>query len=135
MLEDVYGSYDPSTEDNTVTIKFDCDKLAEDGGKLSLFLQAHIHTNTHTHTEVVVDKVANLKRNLFGAPFDSCFHALKTDGVKLGAISYDYRKDGTLFLCPGNGNVAVIFQLYYKDDTDQELAKILLNEFTEVQRS
>jgi len=115
-MEDIYEKYKPTVDGNTVTLKFDADDLPEDA-------------------EVVVDKIANLKRNLYGAPFDSCFHALKEDGVKLDPIAYEYRKDGLMFLVPSEDNVAIIFQMYYPDETDQELAKILLNEFTEVQRS
>ena len=115
-LEETYEKYEPNVDGNTVTLKFDADNLPED-------------------PEAVVEKIANLKRNLFGAPFESCFYALKEDGVKLDPIAYEYRKDGLMFLVPSKDNVAVIFQMYFPDETDQELAKILLNEFTEVQRS
>lgn len=116
LLDEEFGKYDPKFEDGAVTVTLDCDSLPDE-------------------PEAVVSKLANLKRSLYGAPFDQCFHALAAGESGLSPICYEYRNNGKVFLKPGEGNVAVVFQIEFEDKTDQELAKIILQEFADVQRA
>jgi len=117
-LKEEYGKYSPSydADSQTVQISFDCDDLPEG-------------------PEEVITKVSLLKRKMYGAPFDQVFHSILNDESEtLGPICFDYRKDGKMFLKPGDKQVAVIIQLNFSDATDVELAKILMTEFAEAQR-
>jgi len=116
LVDQEFGKYGAVYDEGTLTLKIDCDDLPE-------------------APETVVSKLANLKRKVYGAPFDQCLIALAAGDDSLSPICYKYRKDSRIFLTPGKGHVAVVVQIIFNDLTDQELAKIVLQEFAEAQRA
>lgn len=116
LVDQEYEKYGATYADSTLTLKIDCDDLPE-------------------APEIVVAKIANLKRKVYGAPFDQCLHALSSGDSSITPFCYKYRKDSRIFLTPGDGHVAVVVQIIFADTTDQELAKIVLQEFAEAQRA
>lgn len=114
LMKEDFSEYNPKFEGDTLTVKFDCDSLPE-------------------KPEDVIRKVSLLKRKLYGAPFDQCFHALKEgESNDLAPICYHYRKDSMMFIKPGNDQIAVVVQLYFEDATDKQLVEIIMREFSEV---
>lgn len=119
LLDKEYGKYKASvdTDNCTVTLNIDCDDLPE-------------------APELVVSKISNLKRKIYGAPFDQCLIALANGALdSIKPIIYKFRKDGRVYLIPGKGNVAVVIQICFSDETDRELAEIVLQEFADSQRT
>ena len=85
--------------------------------------------------DVVAKKFSELKRNIVGAPFTQCFNAL-LDGTsgELPPIRIDFRERETIYIVPGKGNVAIIFAFDFPDPTDAAIARVFLQEFSEVRK-
>jgi actin related protein 2/3 complex, subunit 2 len=100
----------------TVTIKFDCEKIAE------------------ADKEDFVEKVSNLKLHCESGPMVAAFTALGQGGKAGPVITLNYRKSESLYICPRDGKVVVIMMLDFEDMTEKAMAKTFLSEFVEAQR-
>ena len=99
-----------------VAIEFDCDSLPDPVQFLEL--------------------ISQLKRHVLGGPLDRAFTALvEKRSASLPVTMFDYRAGETIFVCPSESKVVVVFLVDFADLTDKAVAKIFLQEFVEAQRT
>ena len=83
-----------------------------------------------------LEKVADLKKWVFGGPMDRAFKALVSGKVTDTSIKrFDIRSDETIFVCPKQDRVVVIIYMSFVDTTDKALSKVFLQEFAECKRA
>ena len=85
--------------------------------------------------EQLVEKVSNLGRNLYGAPFLKALTAL-VDGTteQFKPVTLHYRDHEQIFVVASPHVVQVIYSLSFTDTVDQELARVFSVEFAEAGR-
>lgn len=95
--------------------------------------------DTITDKPRFLQNISELRRNVFGGPLDRAFTALtqrRSESVPAASIpKFEYRKGETIFICPSNSKVVVIFLVDFADVTDKAIAKVFLQEFVEAQRT
>ncbi|RTG83962.1 actin related protein 2/3 complex, subunit 2, partial [Schistosoma bovis] len=86
---------------------------------------------------LIAQKAALLKRNCFAAVFEKFFefHAsMGEDAVGCKKAVIHYRPDETLYISALADRVTVIFSTVFKESDDLIIAKVFLQELTEVRR-
>ncbi|KAK4467779.1 hypothetical protein MN116_008484 [Schistosoma mekongi] len=120
LLQREYGQYllNKPEEGCSVSLLFDLEHLPENYALLA-------------------QKAASLKRNCFAAVFEKFFelHAsMGEEAVGCKRAVIHYRPDETLYISALADRVTVIFSTVFKEFDDLILAKVLLQELTEVRR-
>jgi hypothetical protein len=82
-------------------------------------------------TDVLIDKAANIRTMLLGAPLFLAFRSLKGGASVPAAIPY--RGSDVLYTIPRPEHVAVVFLLNFEDPTEKNIARIIAQEFVENQ--
>ena len=75
----------------------------------------------------MIDQIASLKRNVLGAPFDTCFEALKKGSASsLSPIEIPFRPTEKIYVQPKDDRIVVVFSVCFEDKTDQAIARVFL---------
>lgn len=97
----------------------------------------------------LVDKLSLLRRNAMAAPFELAFAMFdemaaeardfepgtyEADPAKLEVMAVRYRDEETIYVQPNFDRVTVIFSTGFKDETDQVLGKVFIQEFVDARR-
>lgn len=85
-----------------------------------------------TYPEVVA-RVSQLRRNAFAAPFERAFASVLAKAPS-AETCVRYRMREPVFVLPRGDRVSVIFSLEFEDPTDRAVARIIAQEFIEMQR-
>lgn len=86
--------------------------------------------------EELLKNISQIKMHLLGGPLDSAFTALVSKrSISNKVVSINYRPNETMFICPSESKVVVVFLVDFADITDKALAKIFLTQFMEAQRT
>jgi actin related protein 2/3 complex subunit 2 len=91
--------------------------------------------STLTDKETFLNNISQLKRHVIGGPIKKAFEACvagSADGMSV--MKLDYRAGESMFVCPSNNKVVVIFMVDMPDQTDKQVARIYLQQFFEAQR-
>jgi actin related protein 2/3 complex subunit 2 len=118
VIDRLFPGYDVAPDSGyCVTLQIDCDRIQIDKNKL-------------------ITDLSELKRHLLGGPLDRAFKSLleKKSG-DLPMMQVNYRATESMFVCPSASKIVVIFQVDFADQTDKAMAKIILQEFVEAQRT
>jgi len=99
-----------------VTLNFDLAKTRDDKEKAQL-----------------IDSLATLKTYTIGGVFDHLISAL-LDGQVEKPISFNLRSDNTVYFCPRDDRVTIIFGIDFNDKVDKAIAKVFMQEFAEARR-
>lgn len=98
---------------------------------------------------LLVEKLSLLKRNAMAAPFERAFKkfdemAKEAQEFEIGSyqptesqteiMTIKYRDEETIFVQPNYDRVTIIFSTGFKDETDQVLGKVFLQEFVDARR-
>lgn len=98
---------------------------------------------------LLVEKLSLLKRNAMAAPFERAFRKfdeMSKEAQQFEIGSYEpteaqtevmtikYRDEETIFVQPNYDRVTIIFSTGFKDETDQVLGKVFLQEFVDARR-
>ncbi|CAH8628465.1 unnamed protein product [Heterobilharzia americana] len=105
----------------------------EDGCSVSLLYDLE---NLPENLSLLAQKAALLKRNCFAAVFEKFFEfqALGEEAVGCKTAVIHYRPDETLYISALADRVTVIFSTVFKEADDLIIAKVFLQELTEVRR-
>jgi len=117
-LKAIYGNLLQSSPEKgyDVSLQFDIDNIPGDKQKF-------------------IETVSLLKRHLMAAPFKRTFQAVLSGSASSNVISIDYRDDESIYIKGGQDAVTVIFSINFKDPSDQVLARVFLQEFSDARRS
>ncbi|GMM51359.1 Arc35 protein [Starmerella bacillaris] len=98
---------------------------------------------------LLVDKLSLLKRNAMAAPFELAFQQFdemskEAQQFEIGSytptdaqtevMAIKYRDEETIYIQPNWDRVTIIFSTGFKDETDQVLGKVFLQEFVDARR-
>lgn len=113
-IEKYYGEYKASAEVGyDITLQIKLDQVAE--------------------KEAAIKKLQLMKANITGGVFDYFFQAL-LDGQKKSQLKFDLRSDTTVYFCPRDDRVTVIFSVDFKEHSDKVIAKVFLQEFVDARK-
>ncbi|KAJ1567481.1 hypothetical protein HK405_005811 [Cladochytrium tenue] len=90
-------------------------------------------TQIHEDPEVLVKKLSLLKRNAMAAPFEAAF-ATQAAGSAGDLMTVHYRDEEAIFIQAQPDRVTVIFSTVFKEETDQILGRVFLQEFVDARR-
>lgn len=100
-----------------------------------LTLQVSLNQVTPDSAAPVILNLANLKRNVLGAPLDQCFSALKAGtSASLSPIQLPYRPNENIYVQPQADRIVMVYSICFDDKTDQAIARTFLQEFAEAGR-
>lgn len=78
---------------------------------------------------------ACMKRNLLGFPLARALEGLVEESKALTKdVVIQYRPQESIYVCPDQGKVTVVYALSFPDPNDMEIAKVFLEEFTVAKR-
>jgi actin related protein 2/3 complex subunit 2 len=78
---------------------------------------------------------ACMKRNLLGFPLARALEGLVDESKALTTdVVINYRPEESIYVCPDQGKVTVVYALSFPDPNDMEIAKVFLEEFTVAKR-
>ncbi|KAJ3209268.1 hypothetical protein HDU82_001095 [Entophlyctis luteolus] len=83
--------------------------------------------------DVLVKKLALLKRNALAAPFEAAFLA-QEEGRQTGVMTVNYRDQESIFIMGFPDRVTVIFSTVFKEEADQIYGRVFLQEFVDARR-
>jgi len=122
ILAREYGSYVVDVEPGyDFTLEFDLEKEIAD-------------------KDILIKKVALLKRNALAAPFERAFaeqHRFEDEhqaNPEATLMSIHYRPDEAIYVQASQDRVTVIFSTLFKEETDRILGKVFLQEFVDARR-
>jgi len=76
-----------------------------------------------------------LKRHLFAAPLKKIFQEVEAGKPPAGVLCIDYRDEEAMYIKAEGDRVIVIYSINFRDQGDQTLAKIFLQEFADVRKT
>jgi hypothetical protein len=75
-------------------------------------------------------KVSSMRRHLLGAPIIKALQGVKTGtGGSLPFMGLETRPTEALFVKPGNDRCTIVFALNFPDETDNAIARVMLQQF------
>lgn len=83
--------------------------------------------------EKTVKALSLLKPTIIGGVFDHFFSAL-LDGKKPDEFKFDLRSDTTVYFCPRDDRVTIIFSVDFMENVDKVIAKVFLQEFVDARK-
>jgi len=87
-----------------------------------------ILVDDHRNDEDLVKKLGLLKAKVLGGVFDHFITAV-LNKESVDDWSFNLRHDTTIYFCPREDRVIIIFGLDFKEHTDKVMAKVFLQEF------
>jgi len=116
-MKAIYGNMVKSPEAGFhFTLQFDSDNIPGDKSKFP-------------------EAISLLKRHLLAAPFKKIFTEVDSGKTPAGVICLEYRDQEAIYLKAEQDRVIVIFSINFKDQGDQVLAKIFLQEFADARKT
>jgi len=88
----------------------------------------HIKFADIKNAAATIQKLSLVKSKITGGVFDHFFTALMED-KKVDKFKFDLRADTTIFMCPRNDRVTVVFEVNFQIKMDQVIAGVMLKEF------
>ena len=104
---------------------------AEEGFDLTLCFDI---ANLPEDPETLVSKCSELKRNLMAAPLEQAFMAVQQKTAPPPPCSLPFREDEWMYIFPGDSKVTVFFSVCFKDQNEQAIARVFLQEFAEAKQ-
>ncbi|KAI9362934.1 Arp2/3 complex, 34 kd subunit p34-Arc-domain-containing protein [Zopfochytrium polystomum] len=116
VLRREYGSlFLPTPQDGfEVSLRIDLQQLPSDKDEL-------------------IRKLSLLKRNALAAPFEAAF-AVQAEGGTSELMTVRYRDEEAIYIQAQPDRVTVIFSTVFKEETDQILGRVFLQEFVDARR-
>lgn len=105
-----------------------------------LTLEFNLTTIAPSEASDLIQELAQIKRNLLGAPLSQCFVAMMmmanngTTSAPPRPIQIQYRQNETLYIQPKEDRIVVVYSICFEDKTDQAIARVFLQEFAETGR-
>jgi len=90
----------------------------------------NINIPSVSEKDALVKKLSLIKSTLIGGVFDTFFTALLED-KKLEQFKFNLRSDTTVYFCPRDDRVTVIFSVDFAESVDKVIAKVFLQEFVD----
>jgi len=116
-MKAIYGSMVINPEAGFhFTLQFDSDKIPGDKAKFP-------------------EAISLVKRHLLAAPFKKMFNEVDAGKTPAGVICLDYRDQEAIYLKAEQDRVIVVFSINFRDQGDQVLAKIFLQEFAQARNT
>lgn len=94
----------------------------------------HIKLDDVKDKEKTVKKLALMKSNITGGVFDHFFSALLDGKPVEKGFKFDLRGDTTVYFCPRDDRVTVIFSVDFTEHVDKTVAKVFLQEFVDARK-
>ncbi|CEG47133.1 peptidase [Plasmopara halstedii] len=99
-------------------------------------LQVNVDLITPTNAASFIGRIAVLKRNILGAPYEQCFEALQNGNAStLGPVQIPYRRNETVYVLPQADRIVIVYSVCFEDKTDQAIARVFLQEFVDTRRT
>jgi actin related protein 2/3 complex subunit 2 len=118
-LEKHFGDMVTTPEgNNDCTLKIDLTKLPE----------------KEEDKKALVDKIATMKGRIMGGLFQYYFQGL-ADKAPKKAEKFKIRSDTTIYMCPSDDRVVVVYELDFSEDVDKVIAKIMMSEFPGIKKN
>jgi len=83
--------------------------------------------------DALIKCLALLKSNITGGVFDYFFSALLADEKK-EQFKFDLRGDTTVYFCPRDDRVTIVFSVDFMERVDKVIAKVFLQEFVDARK-
>jgi actin related protein 2/3 complex subunit 2 len=83
--------------------------------------------------DAMVKSLSLVKSKIIGGVFDHHFQAL-LDGKTSENFKFDLRSDTTVYFCPRDDRVTVIFSVDFMENVDKVIAKVFLQEFVDARK-
>ncbi|RLN51820.1 hypothetical protein BBJ28_00023478 [Nothophytophthora sp. Chile5] len=98
-------------------------------------LQVNVDLITPENSASFIKRIALLKRNVLGAPFEQCFEALQNGSASsLVPVQIPYRRNETMYVLPQADRIIVVYSVCFEDKTDQAVARVFL-QFVDTRRT
>jgi actin related protein 2/3 complex subunit 2 len=91
--------------------------------------------NVPGNKEKFPEVLSLLKRHLFAAPFKKIFQAVDSGKAPTGVTTIQYRDEEAIYIKPEQDRVLVIYSVNFRDEGDQVVAKIFLQECVEARKA
>ncbi|RMX63888.1 hypothetical protein DD238_005940 [Peronospora effusa] len=99
-------------------------------------LQVNVDLITPSNAASFIGRLAVLKRNILGAPFEQCFEALQNGNASsLGPVQIPYRRNEMIYVLPQADRIVIVYSVCFDDKTDQAIARVFLQEFVDTRRT
>lgn len=119
----------------------------EDGYDFSMLVDLTSLPEGLEERTLLVNNMALLRRNALAAPFEEAFSSFDKMAKEAAQVDYyqppasltqlmvlNYRDEESIYIQPSFDRVTVIFSTIFKDETDQVLGKVFLQEFVDARR-
>lgn len=93
----------------------------------------HVKFDAIKDPEATIKSLSLVKSRLTGGVFEYFFDGLTSD-KKQQPFKFDLRSDTTVYLCPSDDRVTVIFSVDFKEKVDKVIAKVMLTEFVNTRK-
>lgn len=103
---------------------------AESGFDITL----HVKFADIKDPEATIRSLSLLKSRITGGVFEHFFDNLNAD-KKQEPFKFDLRSDTTVYMCPGDDRVTIVFSVDFKEKVDKVIAKVMLKEFVNTRKS
>jgi len=107
----------------------------EEGYDITVQVDLNKNTIPNDWEQSIVAKIGLLKRNCFAAVFEKYFAFQEAEREGEEAAVIHYRDNETMYIEAKLDRVTVVFSTIFKDDNDNILGKVFLQEFREGRRS
>eukprot|EP00696_Hemimastix_kukwesjijk_P013678 gnl/Hemi2/27126_TR9110_c2_g1_i1.p2 gnl/Hemi2/27126_TR9110_c2_g1~~gnl/Hemi2/27126_TR9110_c2_g1_i1.p2 ORF type:complete len:316 (+),score=127.76 gnl/Hemi2/27126_TR9110_c2_g1_i1:55-1002(+) len=120
VIDEVYGPLVVAPHDGyNFTVQIDLDNLPP----------------SQEEKTALIAKLADIKRNILGAPLDLAFSTYAARKQLPAPIVVGVNQSEYMFISTRADSVVVVFSIHLTDKTDIAIAKIFLQEFTEAKRN
>ncbi|KAK9378601.1 Arp2/3 complex, 34 kd subunit p34-Arc-domain-containing protein [Kockiozyma suomiensis] len=121
----------------------------ENGYDFSIVVDLENLPSSQEEKELLIQKIALLKRNAMAAPFEKAFGQFDELAAEAAKNSLDlsvpedsgaevmavhYREEESFFIRASHDRVTVIFSILFREDTDRVFGKVFLQEFVDARR-
>lgn len=104
----------------------DCNRCSD--AEMGYDVSFNIKFDEIKDTEDLIKRLSIIKTNVTGGVFDFYFDALKA-GEKKDKFQFDLRSDTTIYVCPRDDRVTLVYSVDFSDKVDKAIAHVFLNEF------
>jgi len=107
---------------------------AEEGYGVTLTVD-FVNLPAQEASDKLATKIANLKRNVFAAPFKQTFQSIVERKAGNQIVKISYRTGEAVYLKPEGDRCIVIFEISFRDPDDGVMSKVFLQEFVDARRN
>jgi actin related protein 2/3 complex subunit 2 len=99
----------------------------------SLTLAVKLNEVKDEDKDALIKNLSLIKSNITGGVFDYFFSALLADEKK-EQFKFDLRGDTTVYFCPRDDRVTIVFSVDFVEHVDKVIAKVFLQEFVDARK-